>query len=108
MSFLLKAKAEGKTVCGYGAAAKGNTLINFAGIRPDLISCVADKALSKQGKFMPGSRIPIVTPEQLDASNPDFVIIFPWNISDEVTSELKQKLSKEVQFVTAVPGIKVF
>ncbi len=108
VSFLLQAKAEGKTVCGYGAAAKGNTLLNFAGIRPDLILCIADKAQSKQDMFMPGSRIPIVTPEQLDASNPDFVIIFPWNISDEVTSELKQKLSNEVQFVTAVPEIKVF
>ncbi len=108
VSFLLQAKAEGKTVCGYGAAAKGNTLLNFAGIHPGLILCIADKAQSKQDMFMPGSRIPIVTPEQLDASNPDFVIIFPWNISDEVTSELKQKLSNEVQFVTAVPEIKVF
>jgi len=108
VSFLLQAKAKGKTVCGYGAAAKGNTLLNFAGVRSDLISCIADKALSKQDMFMPGSRIPIVTPEQLDASNPDFVVIFPWNISDEVTFDLKQNLSNEVKFVTAVPQIKIF
>ena len=80
ISFLLKAKAEGKTVAGYGAAAKGNTLMNYAGIRPDLIPFICDAAKSKIGQYMPASHIPILAPSALDENTPDYLVILPWNI----------------------------
>ena len=82
--FLIEQKQQGKKVVAYGAAAKGNTLLNYAGIKPDLLSMVCDAALSKQGKFMPGSHIPIVKPEMLSEMKPDVVLILPWNIADEI------------------------
>lgn len=106
LSFLLQAKAEGKTVCGYGAAAKGNTLINFAGIRRDLISFIADKAPSKQGKFMPGSRIPIVHEQELKSVEPDYVVILPWNLSSEIASQLGYLSDSGTELVTFVPEFR--
>ncbi len=83
--FLLEQKRAGKSVVGYGAAAKGNTLINYAGIGPDLLEYVCDASESKQGKFLPGSHIPIYAPEKLNETQPDWVVIFPWNIAKEVS-----------------------
>ena len=86
---------KGLRVGAYGAAAKGNTLMNFAGIRPDLVPYVVDRATAKQGKFMPGSRIPIVGRETLDRERPDYLLVLPWNILHEV----RQQSTAWVQFV---------
>ena len=84
LNFLIDAKRKGKKVAAYGAAAKGNTLLNFAGIRNDLISYVVDRNPAKNGKYMPGSRIPIVKEEFLINDRPDFVLILPWNLKNEI------------------------
>jgi len=107
ISFLLAAKRAGKKVAAYGAAAKGNTLMNFAGIRPDLISSVADRNPSKQGKWMPGSRIPIVDEHYLASLQPDYVVILPWNLKLEIISQLDHLKATGTKFVTAVPSLEV-
>ena len=107
LSFLLTARAEGKRVVGYGAAAKGNTLMNFAGVRPDLVAFVVDRNPAKQGKYLPGSRIPIVAADELMTVRPDFVVIFPWNLRDEVMSQLAYIGEWGGRFVTAVPELKI-
>ena len=86
LSFLLECRESGKTVAAYGAAAKGNTLLNFAGVKPDLLPFVCDAAPSKQRKFLPGSHIPILAPSVLKERKPDIVIILPWNIAEEVVA----------------------
>ena len=108
LSFLLEAKQQGKVVAAYGAAAKGNTLMNYAGVRPDLISFVVDLNPAKQGKFMPGSRIPIVEERQLKRIKPDYVVILPWNLKSEVTQQLSYIREWDGKFVTAVPKLEIF
>lgn len=103
--FLLEQKRAGKTVAAYGAAAKGNTLLNYAGVKPDLLPFVCDAALAKQGKFMPGSHIPILAPEALTDRKPDYVLILPWNIADEVCKQNSFLNGQGVCFVTAVPEL---
>ncbi|BAP44161.1 class I SAM-dependent methyltransferase [Pseudomonas sp. LJDD11] len=105
LSFLLQAKAEGKRVVGYGAAAKGNTLLNYAGIKTDLLASVADASPHKQGKFLPGSRIPVIAPEQLLAERPDYVLVLPWNLLDEVRRQYPQVHEWGGRFVIAVPEL---
>ena len=107
LKFLLDKKKEGKLVVGYGAAAKGNTLLNFAGVKSDLIKYVVDRSPHKQGKSMPGSRIPIVSEERLSVDKPDFVVIFPWNISDEVKTQLNYLSKSGTKFVVASPNIQI-
>ena len=107
LRFLIEKKGEGKLVVGYGAAAKGNTLLNFAGVRSDLIRYVVDRSPHKQNKFMPGSRIPIVSEERLSVDEPDFVVIFPWNISDEVKTQLNHLTKSGTKFVVAVPNLQI-
>lgn len=107
VSFLLEAKAEGKTVAGYGAAAKGNTLINYAGIRPDLIPFICDAAVSKIGQYMPASHIPILPPSVLDENTPDYLVILPWNIAEEVMKQNAHLVEKGTKFVIAVPELKI-
>ena len=107
LRFLLDAKAQGKTVAAYGAAAKGNTLINYAGVRSDLLPFVCDAAPSKQGKLMPGSHIPILPPEALEAARPDYVVILPWNIAAEVRAQLDHLAAQGTRFVTAVPELRI-
>ena len=94
LNFLIEKKRAGKKVVAYGAAAKGNTLLNYAGVKPDLLPFVCDAASAKQGKYMPGSHIPILPPSVLVEFNPDFVVILPWNIAEEVTSQLKSSVTK--------------
>lgn len=106
LAFLLAAKREGKSVGGYGAAAKGNTLLNFAGVKPDLLPFICDAAASKQGRFMPGSHIPILPPEALVERCPDYVVILPWNIADEVRTQLRHLSEKGTRFVTAIPELR--
>ncbi|AFY83098.1 class I SAM-dependent methyltransferase [Oscillatoria acuminata] len=107
LTFLLEAKRQGKLVVGYGAAAKGNTLMNYAGIRPDLIPFVVDRNPAKQGKFMPGSRIPIVEEHYIKEVQPDFVVILPWNLKAEVMQQLEYIRIWGAQFISAVPNLEV-
>jgi SAM-dependent methyltransferase len=107
VSFLIEQKRAGKRVVGYGAAAKGNTLLNFAGIRPDLLPLICDAAPAKQGKRMPGSHIPIVAPELLFSTPADYVLILPWNIADEVCKQMSSLTTKGCRFVTAVPSLEI-
>ena len=103
LSFLTKTKQSDKKVVGYGAAAKGNTLVNFSGVGPDLLSYVVDKNIEKQGKYMPGSHIPIVEESRLKLDQPHYVVIFPWNIKHEVMEQLKYIQDWEGKFVTFIP-----
>jgi SAM-dependent methyltransferase len=105
ISFLIEANREGKRVTAYGAAAKGNTLLNYAGIRPDLITCVVDRNPAKQGKYLPGSRIPIVDESFIMSENPDYVVVLPWNIRSEIMTQLAYIRQWGGQFVTAVPSL---
>jgi len=107
LTFLIEQKRAGRRVAAYGAAAKGNTLLNYAGIRPDLLPYVCDAAASKQGKFMPGSHIPIDAPEALREKATDYVVILPWNIAQEVRSQLSDLARNGVRFVTAVPELSI-
>jgi hypothetical protein len=106
LGFLLQQKRDGKKVAAYGAAAKGNTLLNYAGIKPDLLPLVCDAASSKQGKFMPGSHIPIVPPPTLFDVSPDYVLILPWNISHEIRQLNAELVRAGAKFVTAVPTLE--
>ena len=95
----------GKRVAAYGAAAKGNTLLNYAGIKPDLLPYVADASPAKQNRFMAGSHIPIISPENLIKNKPDVVLILPWNITREIVDQLKPHLPYTV-FISAVPKLR--
>jgi hypothetical protein len=106
LSFLIAQKKLGKVVVGYGAAAKGNTLLNFAGVKNDLIRYVVDRSPHKQNKFMPGSRIPIVSEDQLKLDKPDYVVIFPWNISAEIAAQLGYMDALRTDFVVAIPNLR--
>lgn len=105
--FLLDAKRDGKAVAAYGAAAKGNTLLNYAGIRPDLVAFVVDRNPAKQGKCMPGSRIPIVNEDRLKAAKPDYILILPWNLRTELTQQLAYVKEWGGKLVTAVPDLQI-
>jgi SAM-dependent methyltransferase len=107
VAFLIEAKRAGKRVMAYGAAAKGNTLMNYAGVRGDLIGGVADRNLAKQGKFMPGSRIPIVAEDRLKQARPDYIVLLPWNLKPELMHQLHYTREWSGRLVTAVPTIEV-
>jgi len=107
LRFLLQAKQDGKTVGAYGAAAKGNTLLNFAGVKPDLLPFVCDAAAAKQNKYLPGSHIPVVHPDEMKERKPDYVVILPWNIAGEVTEQLSYLTKEGSRFVTAVPTLYI-
>ena len=107
LAFLIKQRCAGKCVAAYGAAAKGNTLLNYAGIKPDLLRYVCDAAAAKQGKYLPGSHVPILSPETLRRDPPDWVLILPWNIAEEIRQQLADLTAKGVKFVTAVPELKI-
>ena len=106
LDFLIQEKRKGRTVIGYGAAAKGNTLLNYAGVKPDLLPFICDAAPSKQGKFMPGSHIPIVAPDVLIKGRVDSVLILPWNIASEVTRGLKSVLDAKASMWICVPNVQ--
>lgn len=107
LAFLIAQKKAGKRVAAYGAAAKGNTLMNYAGLMDDLVDFVCDAAPSKQGKFMPGSHIPILPPDALKEREPDFVLILPWNILDEIQDNHSYIANWGGRFVVAVPALAI-
>ncbi len=107
LAFLLAARRDGKVVVAYGAAAKGNTLLNFAGVRQDLLPYIVDRNPAKQGKFAPGSHIPIVGEERLWRDRPDYLLILPWNISEEITAQLAGIGEWGGQFVVAIPKLEI-
>lgn len=107
VAFLIDAKRSGRRVAAYGAAAKGNTLMNFAGVRRDLIPWVVDRNPAKAGKFMPGSRVPIVGEDLIRAERPDLIVILPWNIKDEVIAQLDYAREWGARFVTAIPELQI-
>jgi SAM-dependent methyltransferase len=106
LSFLIEARRANRKVAAYGAAAKGNTLLNYSGVRPDLLSYVVDRNPAKQGKYMPGSRIPIMGENRIMAEKPDYVLILPWNIKAEVMGQLDYIGAWGGQFVIAAPEMK--
>jgi C-methyltransferase C-terminal domain len=105
--FLIDCKRRGLRVAGYGAAAKGNTLLNFAGVRPDLLPYVVDASPHKQGRFLPGSHIPVRAPQQLLDDRPDVVLILPWNLREEIVAQLPAVRVWGGRFATAVPELRV-
>ena len=107
VAYLIEARRAGRTVAAYGAAAKGNTLMNYAGVRPDHIAFVADRNPAKQGRFMPGSRIPIVGEERLREARPADIVLLPWNLRDELVAQLDYVRAWGGRFVTAVPHLEI-
>jgi SAM-dependent methyltransferase len=108
LAFLAGARQEGKRVAAYGAAAKGNTLLNFCGVTPADIVLVADRNPHKQGKYLPGTHIPVVPPEELTRVKPDYVLILPWNLRDEISRQLAAIAAWGGRFVTPVPVVQVY
>jgi ubiquinone/menaquinone biosynthesis C-methylase UbiE len=108
LHFLIAAKKQGKKVAAYGAAAKGNTLLNFCGVKNDLIKFVVDAATGKQGKYLPGSHIPVLNESEIKNCKPDYVILLPWNIKEEIIKQLEYILEWNGKFVVAIPHLKIF
>jgi SAM-dependent methyltransferase len=107
LEFLIRQKKEGKKIAAYGAAAKGNTFLNYCGIKNDLIDFVVDVSPIKQNKFLPGSHIPVVSEENLRKEKPDFVLIFPWNIKEEISTQISYIKDWGGKFVLAIPNLKI-
>jgi hypothetical protein len=109
LAFLNEQHDAGATVAGYGAAAKGNTLLNYCGIKGhELIRFVADVSPHKQGRFLPGSRIPVVALDVIDAAQPDVIVIFPWNLRDEIAAQLGNARKWGAKFVTVIPELEIW
>lgn len=107
LQFLIDAKRQGKMIVGYGAPAKGNTLLNYCGIRTDMISFTVDRSPHKQGSFLPGTHIPIYAPEKISETKPDYVFILPWNLKDEVMQQMAHIRDWGGQFVIPIPSVTV-
>jgi|TARA_B110000971_G_C20034448_1_gene513333 2-polyprenyl-3-methyl-5-hydroxy-6-metoxy-1,4-benzoquinol methylase len=108
LKFLKEKKLEGNKICGYGAAAKGNTLLNYCEVKTDMIDFVCDAAQSKQNKRLPGSHIPIFKPNKIMMEKPNYIIIFPWNLTKEISSQLSFIKKWQGKFVTVIPNLKIF
>jgi hypothetical protein len=107
VAFLIEARRAGKKVVGYGAPGKGNTLLNYCGIRPDLLAYTVDRNPYKHGRFTPGTRIPILAPEQIAQDRPDYVLILPWNLRDELTAQLSYVRDWGGKLVFPIPHLEV-
>jgi hypothetical protein len=108
LSFLIDVKRQGKTVVGYGAPAKGNTLLNYCGIRNDFVDYTVDLSPHKQGLFLPGTHLPILSPEKISETKPDYVLILPWNLKDELMNQMAHIRDWGGQFVVPIPELKVY
>jgi SAM-dependent methyltransferase len=108
LRFLIQAREEGKSIAGYGAPAKGNTLLNYCGVRTDFLDYTVDRSPHKQGRYLPGTRIPILSPDRIRETRPDYVLILPWNLKEEVMEQMTDIRAWGGRFVVAVPEVKVF
>ncbi len=108
LDFLITAKREGKSIAGYGAPGKGNTLLNYCGIRTDFIDYTVDRNPYKHNKFTPGTHIPIYPPDRIFETRPDYVLILPWNFKDEIMEQMARVRAWGAQFVVPIPEVKVF
>src|SRR5215510_1523587 len=108
LDFLIAAKREGKSIAGYGAPGKGNTLLNYCGIRTDFLDYTVDRSPHKQGKFLPGTHIPICHPDRIGETKPDYILILPWNLRDEIIEQMAHIRSWGGQFVVPIPEVKVY
>ena len=108
LEFLIKVKREGKTVCGYGAPGKGNTLLNYCGIRTDFLDYTVDRNPFKQGKFTPGTHIPIFSPDKIRETRPDYLFILPWNFKDEIIGQMSCIREWGGKFIVPIPEVKVY
>jgi SAM-dependent methyltransferase len=108
LEFLIQAKREGKSIVGYGAPAKGNTLLNYCGIRSDFMDYTVDRSPHKQGHFLPGTHIPIYHPDKIKETKPDYVVILPWNLKDEIMEQMKHIREWSGQFVVLIPEVEVY
>jgi 2-polyprenyl-3-methyl-5-hydroxy-6-metoxy-1,4-benzoquinol methylase len=108
LEFLIGARRAGMRVAGYGAAAKGNTLLNYCGVKADLVPLVCDAAEAKQGNYLPGSRIPIVSPQYLVEYKPDYILVFPWNIFPEVKKQVRHIVGSDCRLVTVIPKLRIY
>ncbi|MBW8876792.1 MAG: methyltransferase domain-containing protein [Acidobacteria bacterium] len=107
LRFLIEAREEGRSIAGYGAPAKGNTLLNYCGVRTDFLDFTVDRSPHKQGRFLPGTRIPIHGPDRLREARPDYVLILPWNLKEEIMEQMADVRSWGGRFVVAIPEVKV-
>jgi hypothetical protein len=107
LSFLIDAKTRGKTIVGYGAPGKGNTLLNYCGIRTDFLDYTVDRSPHKQGKFLPGTHIPIFPPDRIEQTKPDYILILPWNLRDEVVAQLQYTKAWGARTVVPIPKLEV-
>jgi SAM-dependent methyltransferase len=107
LEFLIERRREGKRIAGYGAPGKGNTLLNFCGIRTDLLDYTVDRNPYKQGQFLPGTHIPIKHPEALEQDRPDYILILPWNLKDEIVEQLSYAREWGAQFIVPIPEVQV-
>jgi hypothetical protein len=107
LRFLIDIKRSRKKVVGYGAPAKGNTLLNFCGIRSDVLDFTVDRSLQKQGMFLPGTHIPIAAPEKIFEVKPDYVLILPWNLQDEIVQQMSGIAAWGGKFVVPIPRVRV-
>ena len=107
LEFLLDAAREGRSVAGYGAPGKGNTLLNHCGIRSDLLSYTVDRSPVKQGKFLPGTHIPIYAPERLAETRPDYILVLPWNLREEISRQLDYVRSWGGRLVFPIPALEI-
>jgi SAM-dependent methyltransferase len=107
LAFLIEAKREGKQIAGYGAPAKGNTLLNYCGIGTDFLDFTVDRSTDKQGLYLPGTRIPILSPAALADARPDYVLVLPWNLQDEIVESMAHVRDWGGQFVVPIPTVRV-
>jgi SAM-dependent methyltransferase len=108
LEFLIKAKREGKTIAGYGAPGKGNTLLNYCGIRQDFIDYTVDRNPFKHGMYLPGTRIPVYPPEKIAETKPDYVLLLPWNLREELVEQLDYVREWGAKFIVPIPEVEVF
>jgi hypothetical protein len=107
LEFLIKARRAGELVVGYGAPAKGNTLLNYCGVGPELLAFTVDRSPHKQGRFLPGSQIPVFSPERILQIRPDYVLILPWNLRDEIVGQMQAIRDWGGRFVVPIPRAQV-
>ncbi|MBE0557296.1 MAG: SAM-dependent methyltransferase, partial [Proteobacteria bacterium] len=108
LEFLIKAKYQGKSICGYGAPGKGNTLLNYCGIRTDFLDYTVDRNPYKHGKFTPGTHIPIFSPEKIRDTRPDYLFILPWNFKDEIMAQMSYIRDWGGKFIVPIPEVRVY